>query len=78
MEKIIEGIKIPHKKHNFYIFILYFILYELLCGECVVKRKMKCFSCEMERPCETCLDQISRKETSSTDINMLKGKPANE
>ena len=39
---------------------------------------MNCFNCEMERPCEVCLDQISQKKTYSTDINMLIRKPANE
>ena len=39
---------------------------------------MNCFNCEMGRACKSCLDLISRKETYSTDINMLKRKPANE
>ena len=32
----------------------------------------------MERTCKTCLDRISQKKTNSSDINILKGKPANE
>ena len=36
---------------------------------------MKCFNCEMERDCETCLDRISQKKTYSTDISVLERKP---
>ena len=32
----------------------------------------------MEKACKTCLDRLSRKKTYSTDINMLKRKPAND
>ena len=39
---------------------------------------MNCFSCEMERTSETCLDRISQKKTKYTDTNMVKRKPANE
>ena len=71
--KTFEGIKIPHRKQgclecdntNF-------------CSDSVMKPKMNCFNCEMERSCETCLDLIYQKKTCSTDINMLKRKPANE
>ena len=38
---------------------------------------MNCFDCEMERGCKSFLDRISQ-EKQSTDINLLKGKPANE
>ena len=49
-----------------------------MCCECIVNLNMNCFNCEMERECKTCLDRISQKKTYSTDINMLKRKPANE
>ena len=39
---------------------------------------MNGFNGEMERTCEMRLDRISRKKTYSTEINMLKRKPANE
>ena len=39
---------------------------------------MNCFNCEVERASRTGLDQIRQKITFSTDINMLKKKPANE
>ena len=48
------------------------------CKDCVTKPKMNCLNCEMERACKTRLDRISQKKTYSTDINMLKRKPANE
>ena len=71
--KTFEGIKIPRQKQgclecentNFGV-------------DCVMKLKMNCFNCEMERSCKTCLDLISQKKTYSTDINMLKRKPPNE
>ena len=47
-------------------------------GIFVIELKMKCFNYEMARACETYLDQISQKKTYSTNINMLKRKPANE
>ena len=47
--------------------------------ECYVEKpKMNCFKCEEEKACKTCLDLISQKKTYSTNINMLKRKPANE
>ena len=39
---------------------------------------MNCFSCEMERACNTCLDLTTQKKTYSADINMLKRKIAND
>ena len=71
--KTFEGIKIPHRKQD--------------CAgcdnrrkssDCVIKPKMNCFNCEMERACKTCLDLISQKKTHSSDINMLKRKPPNQ
>ena len=47
------------------------------CSDCVIKPKMNCFNCEMERAFKSCLDLIYQKKTYFTDINMLK-KPANE
>ena len=49
-----------------------------MCCECIVYRKRKCFNCEIERACKTCLDRISHKKTDSTNINILKKKPAND
>ena len=43
-----------------------------------MKPKLNCVSCEMVRACNSCLDIISQKKLYSTDINMLKWKPANE
>ena len=43
-----------------------------VCSDCVIKPKMNCFNCEMERACETWLDIKSQKKTYFTDINMLK------
>ena len=73
LTKTIEGIKIPHRKQgcsdcdnkNF-------------CSDCVIKPKMNCFICEMERACKSCLNLRSQKKTYSTDINLLKRKPPNE
>ena len=71
--KTFEGIKIPHRKQN--------------CSDCdntkncsdsVIKLKMNCFNCEMERARKSCLDLISQKKTYCTEINMLKRKPPNE
>ena len=39
---------------------------------------MNSFNCEMTRACKSCLDLVSEKKTFSTDINMLKRKPANQ
>ena len=33
---------------------------------------MKCFSCELDRACKSCLDLVSQKMTYATDINLLK------
>ena len=44
------------------------------CSDCVEKREMICFNCDMEIACNTCLDLITQKKTFSTDINMLKRK----
>ena len=71
--KTFEGIKIPHKKQDFADCDI-----RKKCNDCVIKPKMNCFNCEMERACKTCLNLISQKKTSSTDINMLKRKPPNQ
>ena len=73
MTKTFEGIKIPHRKQN-----CLDCDNVKICSGCVTKPKMNCFNCEMERACKTGLDLISQKRTLSTDINMLKRKPANE
>ena len=39
---------------------------------------MSLFNCKMDRACKSCLDRLSQKKASSTDINLLKRKPANE
>ena len=39
---------------------------------------MKYFSCEVERDCKSCLDLVSQKDAFSTDINIIKRKPAFE
>ena len=72
-KKTFEGIKIPHRKQNFadcdntkY------------CTDCVIKPKMNCFNCEIERSHKSCLDLISQKKSYSIDINTLKIKPPNE
>ena len=71
--KTFEGIKIPHRKQDFSD-----CDNSKHCSDCVIKPKMNCFNCEMERACKTCLDLISQKKTYSTDINMLKRKPPNQ
>ena len=48
------------------------------CSVCAKKPKKNSFTCEIQRDCETCLEEISPKENYSTDINMLKKKPANK
>ena len=50
--KTFEGVKIRHRKQG--------------CLDCdssegVLKLKMKCFNCGMERTCETCLDRVKQK-----------------
>ena len=47
-------------------------------GDCVAQPTKICFNCDMERACESCLDRISQQKTISTDINMVKRKPAIE
>ena len=71
--KIFEGIKKTHRKQgcldsdNGKISI-----------HCVIKPKMNCFNCEVERACKSCLDLVNHNKTSSIDIRILKRKPANE
>ena len=55
--KTFEGIKIPDRKHN-----CLDCDNGKTCSDCVLKPKMKCFNCEMERACKTCLDLISQKK----------------
>ena len=43
-----------------------------------MKPTLNCFNCEMERGCGTFLDRINQKKIYSTDIKVLKRKPANE
>ena len=71
--KTFEGKKIPHRKQD-----CSDCDNTKFCNDCVIKPKMNCFNCEMERACKKCLDLISQKKTYSTDINMLKRKPPNE
>ena len=71
--KTFEGIKIPHRKQD-----CVECDNRRKCGDYVIKPKMNCFNCEMEKSCKSCLDLISQKKTYSTDINMLKRKPPNE
>ena len=71
--KTFEGIKIPHRKQDC-----------LDCGnrkncsDCVIKPKMNCFNCKVDRTCESCLDLVSQRKTYTTDNNRLKREPANE
>ena len=71
--KTFEGIKIPYRKQD-----CSDCDNKKLCSKSVLKSKMNCFNCEMERACKSCLDLISKKKTYSTDINMLKRKPPNQ
>ena len=71
--KTFEGIKIPHRKQD-----CSKCDNTKICKDCVIKPKMNCFNCEMERSCKLCLDLISQKKSYSTDINMLKRKPPNQ
>ena len=71
--KTFEGIKIPHRKQD-----CSDCDNTKFCNDCVIKPKKNFFNCEMEKACKSCLDLISQKKTSSTDINMLKRKPPNE
>ena len=47
-------------------------------SDCAINCKMNCSNCETVRSCKLCLDLVSQKKTCSTNINMLKGEPANE
>ena len=71
--KTFEGIKIPHRKQG-----CLDCANKKICNDCILKPKMNCFNCEMERACKLCLDLISQKKIYSTDINTLKRKPPNE
>ena len=35
------------------------------CSNCVIEPEMKYFTCDLERACETCLGQISKKKFST-------------
>ena len=71
--KTFEGIKIPHRKQG----CLDCNIVKS-CSDSVIKPKKNCINCETERTCKMCSDRISQKKTYSTDINMLKRKPAIE
>ena len=71
--KTFEKLKIPHRKQD-----CLDCDNGKYCSDCAIKCKMNCFNCELERACKSCLDLISRNKSYSTDINMLKRKPANE
>ena len=71
--KTFEGIKVPHRKQD-----CSECDNRKNCNDCVIKPKMNCFNCEMEKTCKSGLDLISQKKTYSTDINMLKRKPPNQ
>ena len=71
--KTFEGIKIPHRKTD-----CLDCDNGKICSDCVIKSKMIYFNCAMERACKPWLHLISQKKTYSTDIIMLKRKPANE
>ena len=49
-----------------------------MCSDCVIKPKKNFFNCEMQRDCNFCLNLKSQMKTYSSDINMLKRKPANK
>ena len=67
--KTFEGIKIPHRKQD-----CSDCNNQKLCNECIIKPKMNCFICEVERSCKTCLDLVSQKKTYSPNVNLLKRK----
>ena len=71
--KAFEGIKIPHRKQD-----CSDCDNRKICSDYIIKPKMNCFNCEMEKSCKNCLDLISQKKTYSTDINTLKRKTPNE
>ena len=56
--KTFEGIEIPHRKQD-----CSNCVNGKYCTDCVMKPKMICFNCEMERACKSCLDLISRKKS---------------
>ena len=72
LTKTFKRIKIPHRNRG-----CLDCDNKKTCSDCVKKPKMNCFSCEMEKACKACLDPLSQKKTYSTDINMLKRRPAN-
>ena len=55
--KTFEGLKIPHRKQD-----CSDCDNTKFCNDCVIKPKMNCFNCEMERACKKCLDLISQKK----------------
>ena len=71
--KTFEGIKIPEKKQD-----CLDCDSGKICSDCVIKPRMNCFSCEMQRAHKTRLDLICPKKTYSTEIKLLKRKSANE
>ena len=68
-----EGVKLPHQKRD-----CIDCKNELICCECVIKRKMNCFNCEVVRACISSLDLVNEKKTYSTDVNMIKKKAVNK
>ena len=68
-----EGINIPHRKQECLDCDI-----GKICSDSVIKPKLNCFNCKMERAFDVGLDQLDQKKTYSTNINMLKTKPANE
>ena len=55
--KTFEGTKIPHRKQS-----CLDCDNKKNCSDCDKKPKMKCFNCEMERTCMTCLDLIFKRK----------------
>ena len=47
--KTFERTKIPHRKQD-----CLHCDYAKICSDCVIKPKMNCFNCEMEKGCKTC------------------------
>ena len=66
--KKFERIRIPHRKQD-----CADCDDGKTCNDCVIKSKINCFNCDMQRACKTCLDLISHKKIFSTDITMLQG-----
>ena len=71
--KTFEGVKIPHRNQD-----CSDCDNRKICSDCIIKPKMNCFNCEIEKSFKICLDLISQKKTYSTDINILKRKTQNE